>query len=228
MKTSVPFLRTLVPCFVISAVAMFPGKPAFGAMEKEIGAYVQGVWKPQIVPQVSIVLFRWGDSGEGSLTTKQDRMLGQVASRGQREVVIVMRTPPKALPSYEVRLTCGVQICGEGVVVQCGECPFSRKYNGSSLVSRGAYNSNICCFDVLFGRIPQLNALHIVDVIADGESVPYMVKFNVKPTILRSGTKVPIPPSSRLHPATIVFEERPLVGNSTTVSEPNGKLPPPM
>ena len=156
--------------FTLSASLLWAIVGPATAGPKELGAFVKGEWKANERPEVSIVMFRWGASGEKTLTSSKDRMLGQIASRGQTRIEIVMRTPPSKPPSssgatspppsYEVRLQCGVQICGDGIFVPCGECPFARKYNGDSLVSRGAYTSNICCFNDVFERVSGVDTLH--------------------------------------------------------------------
>ena len=205
MKRPIPFRllgALLAPFFLL------PFSSARAA--NEIGAYENGVWNPTAVPEFSVVLFRWG-TRDSDLTGK-DRILGQVASLKHTSFTMVLRTPDTAPVHYEMTIGGGVQIFGEGMVATCTECPFSRKYNGTTLVSRGAYTTDICCFVVDFDQLKGVSSMKIVDMKANGRSVPYMVKFSTQPLMTRDGLKVPIPGKCRLHEGTV--SSRPLDGPS--------------
>lgn len=199
MKNMKRFPRRLVAAAI--ALAFMPDAPA----ANEIGAYVKGLWDTKAVPEVSLVLFRWGTAN--TELDGKDRMLGQIASIRHTHVTIKMKTSQASIDQYEAELDANVQIYGEGRVASCTECPRTRQYNGTTLVSRGAYNSNICCFDAVFDCVPGVNALDITDVVADGRSVPCMVKFTTQPKLSRLGQKTPIPPKSTLHPASVQFRK---------------------
>ena len=192
----------------LASVMQVPAGP------NELGAYVRGIWDSTAIPEVSLVLFRWG-TADTALNGK-DRMLGQIAAIDISRVTIKMRTPEGSPIQYEVELTAGVQIFGEGFEASCTECPRRRKYNGTTLVSRGAYNSQICCFNAVFDQCENLNTLDITDVVADGRSVPYMVKFTTQPTLHRLGQKVMIPTKSTLHHASVAIRRVESSQNSTS------------
>ena len=180
----------------------------------ELGAYEKGVWNSEAVPEFSIVLFRWGTK-DTELNGK-DRILGQVASLNHTSFTMVLQTLEGAQAPYEMTIKGGVQIYGEGRVASCTECPHTRKYNGTTLVSRSAYVSDVCCFVVDFDYIPGVPTLKVVDMKADGRSVPYMIKFTTDPIMSRNGLKVPVPGNSRLHEAG--FSLKPLEKKEKTPS----------
>lgn len=199
-----PEMRRRFVSAVLGCLFLVSGVQRAAAGPSEIGAWVKGKWDPKAEPEVSLVFFRWG--AKDTELTNVDRMIGQVASTGHSAVEIVMRTAPGAPVQYELRLSCGVQICGLGREPPCAECSFRRKYNGTTLVSRGAFVSNICCFDCSFPSAERLRSLEIVDVLAGGASIPYMVKFTTSPSLQRDGLKVPEPPKSRMHGASITVK----------------------
>ena len=167
----------------------------------EIGAYEKGEWNPTATPEFSIVICRWG--ARDTTLSGKDLILGQVASLEHSSFAMVLRTPDKDKDTVEVRIEGGVQIFGRGRTATCTQCPRERKYNGDTLVSRGAFNSDICCFTAVFDQIKGASTLKIADMQVNGRSVPYMVKFNTQPLLVRNGLKVPIPNKTTLHPAAV-------------------------
>lgn len=183
------------------SLALVAALPASAQIMGELGAYVKGDWNPTATPEFSIVICRWG--ARDTALSGKDLILGQVASLEHASFAMVLQTPDKGQDTTEVRIEGGVQIFGHGRTGRCTQCPRERKYNGDTLVSRGAYNSDICLFTAVFDQIKGANTLKIVDMQVDGRSVPYMVKFNTQPLLVRNGLKVPIPNKSTLHPAAV-------------------------
>lgn len=175
--------------------------PVSGQIMSELGAYEKGVWNPTATPEFSIVLCRWG--ARDTALSGKDLILGQIASLQHSSFAMVLQTPDKDRECREVRIEGGVQIYGPGREVPCSQCPHRRKYNGTTLVSRGAYTSDICCFTAVFDRLDGASTLKVVDMQVGGRSVPYMVKFNTQPLLVRNGLKVSIPGKSNLHPAAV-------------------------
>lgn len=196
--TSTSFLRTAAAA-VAAAFAL--AVPARAQIMGEIGAYEKGEWNPTAVPEFSVVLCRWG--ARDSALSGKDLILGQVASIGHTSFTMVLKTPDAGRDTTEVRIDGGVQIFGGGREADCTQCQRRRKYNGTTLVSRTAYNSEICCFTAVFDQIKGASTLKIADMQANGRSVPYMVKFNTQPLLMRNGLKVPIPGKSTLHAASV-------------------------
>ena len=187
--------RFLLPLALLAAL------PASAQIMSELGAYVKGVWDPTATPEFSVVFCRWG--ARDTTLSGKDLILGQVASLDHDSFAMVLQTPDKGRDTVEVRIEGGVQIFGRGRTGRCTQCPRERKYNGDTLVSRGAYNSDICLFTAVLDQIKGASTLKIVDMQVGGRSVPYMVKFNTQPLLVRNGLKVPIPNKSSLHAAAV-------------------------
>ena len=187
--------RFLLPLAILATL------PASAQIMGELGAYVKGEWNPTATPEFSVVICRWG--ARDTTLSGKDLILGQVASLEHGSFAMVLQTPDKGRDTVEVRIEGGVQIFGRGRTGRCTQCPRERKYNGDTLVSRGAYNSDICLFTAVFDQIKGYSTLKIVDMQVGGRSVPYMVKFNTQPLLVRNGLKVPIPNKCSLHPAAV-------------------------
>ena len=203
----------------------FSASVAPAQVMSELGAYVKGEWDATATPEFSIVLFRWG--ARDSALSGKDLLLGQVASLQHSSFTMVLRSTDPSRDGIEVRLEGGVQIFGEGREPECSQCLHRRKYNGTTLISRGAYMSDICCFTAVIDQPKGVTSLEVVDMQAGGRSVPYIVKFNTKPLIVRNGLKVPIPTKSNLHPASVSVKTVAVASAPASTGETVAAIPPP-
>lgn len=213
--------------FLLALLSLVPfaAAPASAQIMSELGAYVKGEWDPTATPEFSIVLLRWGARDSG--LSGKDLFLGQVASLQHSSFAMVLRSTDPSRDGIEVRIEGGVQILGGGREAGCSECTRRRKYNGTTLVSRGAYMSDICCFTAVLDQPKGIPSLEVVDMQAGGRSVPYIVKFNTKPLLVRNGLKVPIPTKSSLHSAAVSVKPVPAAAAAPAPAEAVAAIPSP-
>lgn len=180
----------------------------------QLGAWFKEKFDQDIEPKICISGLRWGTE-ETSLKSN-DLIIGQFASSGATSVDIVYRSNDfkegDKLYCYEGRISAGVQLVGLGRDPHCSQCPRHTHWNkGTTLNSRDLRVSDLCMFYIPFPRDPKFHGFKIVDVLVNGESVPFIVKFNTQPALTRVGTKVPRPPKVTFHSGSITKVKKEII-----------------
>lgn len=184
-------------------------------LNTQLGAYYKGIWESLREPEVCIVGLRWGK--ESSKIQSNDLIIGQIASSGASSVEIVFESSDfkedNKIYCYKGKIYAQVQLRGLGRKPQCSQCDHYRFHRwdhwgkGTTLVSRDLRVNDLCMFRIPFSGDKYFKKFQIKDVLVNGHSVGYIIKFNTQPALTNTGLKVPDPPRVRYHSASITKEK---------------------
>lgn len=170
-------------------------------------AWFQNKLVPQGVADVNVTIMRWGVPDTVNPTAKMDRIIGQVASGKFHNVTLILEGIAVDKRTTRLSITTGVHFFGSSQNPICTQCLMpSWKGQGAGINTKGAQTSGGCFFEILLPPQPGLQSLRLVDVQAEGNSVNYLVKFNVSPTVMRNAFKIPMPKGSKTHTAKFSIE----------------------
>lgn len=186
----------------------------------QLGAWYKGKWESNMEPLVCISGLRWGT--KGTSIKSQDLIVGQFASVNARRVDLVyessvFREGYNKDYYYTGKISAGVQLLGLGRHPECTDCShykfhrWDRWSKGTTLNSRDLRVNDLCMFYIPFDRDLKFSSFVITDVLADGVSVPYIIKFNTQPALTRLGAKIHDPPRVIYHSGSITKEKKEFV-----------------
>jgi hypothetical protein len=156
---------------------------------------------------VSVTIMRWGVPDKVQMGEEIDRIVGQVASDKYKTVSLILQTTPVEGTFERLTINTGVHVFLEGRNAFCTLCRKGQRVSvGGGVNSIGAKTSGGCFFDISFERDIARRKLRLVDVLVDGQSVSYFVKFNISPDLTRSPARIPVSKTATLHPAAYIFE----------------------
>lgn len=180
-------------------------------LNTQLGAYYKGEWKSLMEPEVCIVGLRWGK--ESSKIDSNDLIIGQIASKDAYSVEILFESSDfkedNKLYCFKGEINANVQLRGLGRKPDCTQCDHWRYHRwgwwkkGTTLISRDLRVNDLCMFRIPFSGDNCFKKFKITDVLVNGSSVGYIIKFNTQPNLTFVGLKVPDPPAVRYHPASI-------------------------
>lgn len=190
----------------------------------QLGAWYKGKWDSKLEPQICISGLRWGT--ETTSLQSNDLIIGQLASTGATNAEIVFESSffkeGNKMCSFIGKISTGVQLVGLGRRPHCSDCPWCPHWTkGTTLNSRDLRSTDLCMFYVAFPRDQKFSAFKVKDVLIDGNSVPYIIKFNTQPSLTRVGSKVPFPPKVRFHKASISKTKQEVAQEETNQQESN-------
>ena len=180
-------------------------------LNTQLGAYYKGEWKSLMEPEVCIVGLRWGK--ESSKIDSNDLIIGQIASKDAYSVEILFESSDfkedNKLYCFKGKICANVQLRGLGRKPDCTQCnhwhfhKWDSWKKGTTLISRDLRVNDLCMFRIPFSGDKCFRKFKITDVLVNGSSVGYIIKFNTQPNLTFVGLKVPDPPAVRYHSASI-------------------------
>lgn len=184
-------------------------------LNTQLGAYYKGEWDSKREPEVCIVGLRWGK--ESTKIDSNDLIVGQIAATDAYSVEIVFESSDfkedNKLYCFKGKICANVQLRGLGRKPDCTQCnhwhfhKWDSWKKGTTLISRDLRVNDLCMFRIPFSGDNCFRKFKITDVLVNGSSVGYIIKFNTQPNLTFVGLKIPDPPRVIYHSASITKEK---------------------
>ena len=184
-----------------------------------VSVFYKGKEMPQASERdidISVVMLRWGKTDDG----QHNRFIGTIASDSVNGRITLVFEGKAKDQFVRVEIPTDVHIFGVGKSPVCLTCRASEDQLGQSVYSRAAKTSRGHYFDAAIDLPEGLDYLNLVDVTSGGQSLRYIVKFNISPALNRTSFKVPLPPKATLHPTTMSVR----VGKPETTPAPSPSM----